>query len=227
MAKTSLARTEKVDAVNRVLATIGVGPLSTLTGNLSLTATLAQAAVDNVSKDLQSTPWGFNTERNVEFTSTSDGEIDLDGSGYAGVAIASIDFDGGNHTDFDVIIRTDAADSDKPKLYDRKEHKFNGFGNAQVYKATVTYLLEFDDLPEAVKAFVMARAAREFQMQMVGNAQVDAMLFTQVVSAQQNLHEFEANQFDYTIFDNYDVFRTVNRVDRPFSAGFTSFNTAD
>ena len=57
----------------------------------------------------------------------------------------------------------------------------------------------------------MARAAREYQLQMVGNPQMDQMLVTQMLLAQQNLTEFEAAQFDYTIFDNYDVFRSIER----------------
>ena len=46
---------------------------------------------------------------------------------------------------------------------------------------------------------------------MVGNPQMDQMLISQMLIAQQNLTEFEAAQFDYTIFDNYDVFRSLER----------------
>ena len=46
---------------------------------------------------------------------------------------------------------------------------------------------------------------------MVGNPEMDQMLVTQMLIAQQNLTEFEAAQFDYTIFDNYDIFKIIER----------------
>ena len=78
-----------MSAINRLLSTIGVAPVSSLT-TLSLTTELAQTAIDNVSRDLQSTPWGFNTERDVEFTAESDGSLKLDGATYAGLYISSL-----------------------------------------------------------------------------------------------------------------------------------------
>ena len=206
MAETTIGRVSKVDAVNRVLATIGVAPVASLADPLSLTVELAQTAIDNVSRDLQSTPWGFNTEMDVEVTSAGDGSITLGGSLYDGVYISSFDID--EPTSLDPIIKTTGG---VQKIWDRESKSFTAFGASATVKATVTYYLQWEDLPEAVKAYVMARAAREYQLQMVGNPQMDQMLVTQMLLAQQNLTEFEAAQFDYTIFDNYDVFRSIER----------------
>ena len=213
MTLSTIGRVSKVQAVKRLLATIGVAPLADtgvdatdLTGTLSLTAERAQTALDNVSRDLQSTPWGFNTERKVEFTTESDGSIELDGATYAGVYVSSFDIDGA--TSLDPIIKTNGGIQ---KIWDRKSKSFTAFGASTTIKATITYYLQWEDLPEAVKAYVAARAAREYQLQMVGNPQMDQMLVTQMLLAQQNLTEFEASQFDYTIFDNYDVFRSIER----------------
>lgn len=206
MTETTIGRVSKVDAVNRVLATIGVAPVASLAGTLSLTVELAQTAIDNVSRDLQSTPWGFNTEKDVEFTSAGDGSITLGGSLYDGVYISSFDIE--EPTSLDPIIKTTGG---VQKIWDRESKSFTAFGASTTVKATVTYYLQWEDLPEAVKAYVMARAAREYQLQMVGNPQMDQMLVTQMLLAQQNLTEFEAAQFDYTIFDNYDVFRSIER----------------
>jgi IS1 family transposase len=204
MVETTITRVTKVDAVNRVLATIGVAPVASLDGTLSLTVELAQTAIDNVSRDLQSTTWGFNTEKDVEFTANESGAIRLTAS--TAVYISSFDFE--EPTSFDPIIKYDGANA---SVYDRKTKSFLAFTPNATYKATVTYYLQWLDLPEAVKAYVMARAAREYQLQMVGNPQMDQMLVTQMLIAQQNLTEFEAAQFDYTIFDNYDVFRSIER----------------
>ena len=63
MTLSTIKRVSKVQAVNRLLSTIGVAPLADtgvdatdLGGTLSLTSDLAQTALDNVSRDLQSTP---------------------------------------------------------------------------------------------------------------------------------------------------------------------------
>ena len=209
MAETSIGRVSKVDAVSRILSTIGVAPITTLASDLSLTVELAQTALDNVSRDLQSTTWGFNTERDVEFTADSSGRIVLTSSAYAGAYISSFDFE--EPTSFDPVIKSNPDDSNNASVYDRESKSFTAFGANATHKATVTYYLQWRDLPEAVKAYVMARAAREYQLQMVGNPQMDQMLVTQMLIAQQNLTEFEAAQFDYTIFDNYDVFRSIER----------------
>ena len=213
MTLSTIKRVSKVQAVNRLLSTIGVAPLADtgvdatdLGGTLSLTSDLAQTALDNVSRDLQSTTWGFNTEKKVEFTADGDGEIQLDGATYAGVYVSSFDFE--EPTSLDPVIKTDGGIQ---KIWDRKSKSFTAFTAGSVYKATVTYYLQWEDLPEAVKAYVMARAAREYQLQMVGNPEMDQMLVTQMLIAQQNLTEFEAAQFDYTIFDNYDIFKIIER----------------
>tara|TARA_R110002012_G_scaffold111499_3_gene256511 strand:+ start:1891 stop:2541 length:651 start_codon:yes stop_codon:yes gene_type:complete len=205
MAETTIGRVSKMSAINRLLSTIGVAPVSSL-ATLSLTTELAQTAIDNVSRDLQSTPWGFNTERDVEFTAESDGSLKLDGATYAGLYISSFDIE--EPTSLDPIIKTTGGIQ---KIWDRKSKSFTPFGASATVKATVTYYLQWEDLPEAVKAYIAARAAREFQLQMVGNPQMDKMLISQMLIAQQNLTEFEAAQFDYTIFDNYDVFRSLER----------------
>ena len=213
MTLSPIGRVSKVQAVNRLLATIGVAPLTDtgvdatdLANALPLTVDLAQTALDNVSRDLQSTTWGFNTERNVEFTADGDGELQLDGATYAGVYVSSFDFD--EPTSLDPIIKTDGG---VQKIWDRKSKSFTAFSSGSIYKATVSYYLQWEDLPEAVKAYVMARASREYQLQMVGNPEMDQMLVTQMLLAQQNLTEFEAAQFDYTIFDNYDIFKIIER----------------
>lgn len=206
MTETTIGRVTKVQAVSRLLSTIGVAPVSSLAGSLSLTVELAQTALDNVSRDLQSTPWGFNSERKVEFTAGEDGEIRLSGATYTGLYVSSFDFD--EPTSYDPIIKTTGG---VQQIWDRKSKSFTAFTAGSVYKASVTYYLQWEDLPEAVKAYVAARAAREYQLQMVGNPQMDQMLVTQMLLAQQNLTEFEASQFDYTIFDNYDVFRSIER----------------
>ena len=205
---TTLTRTTKVEAVNRLLSVIGVAPISqaALDGTLSLTSELAQTAIDNVSRDLQGTSWGFNTERDVEFTANGSGSIVLTSSAYSGLSISSFDFE--EPSSFDPVIKMDGVNA---KIWDRETKSFTAFAASATYKATVTYYLQWLDLPEAVKAYVMARAAREYQLQMVGNPQMDQMLVTQMMIAQQNLTEFEAAQFDYTIFDNYDVFRSLER----------------
>ena len=68
--------TTKLEAVNTLLATIGESPVNSLTSGL-VEASLAEQTLDNVSRDMQSTGWAFNTDLTFQLTPNASNEITL------------------------------------------------------------------------------------------------------------------------------------------------------
>ena len=205
-----ITRFTEVEAVNRLLSTVGGERVVNLT-SLSFTATLAYDALRDAMRDLMSHSWGFNTEFDVELTPNGSNEIDLSTSGYTGTYISSIDLEAEDAGDLDVIIKD-------TKLYDRKTHSTTAFTGSK-YKATVSYYLQWEDLPEVVKSYLTAMAAKDFQAQLVGNPQMDAILTQKFSHTRSAFYAFESQQFDYTMWDNYDTWKLVSNRARPAIGG--------
>jgi|TARA_R100000149_G_C5865983_1_gene130764 hypothetical protein len=214
--QTPLVRFTEVEAVNRILSTVGGEKISAMT-NLSFTADAAYTALRDAMRDLMSAPYGFNTESDVVLTPNGSNEIDLSTSGYTGTYISKIDFESEDAGNFDVVIKG-------TKLYDRNTLSYTAF-TGESYKATVSYYLQFEDLPEAVKSFVTAMAAKDFQAQMVGNPQMDAILTQKFLATRAEFYAFESQQFDYTMFDNFDTFKIISTSGRPGFGGVHWFTS--
>ena len=207
--QTAITTLNETEAVNRILSTVGAEKVADLT-SLSLIADGAYTQLRDSLRDLQSHPWGFNTEYDVVLTPTDD-EISFAASAY----VAAVDFAPANAGTLDVVLRDDAGTQ---KLYDRKTHTFDAFTGTS-YKAIVTYYLQFEDCPEIVKIFATAMAAVNFQASQVGNAQVDAILRQRASSAKAAFMSYEAAQELWSIFDTYDVYKIVSGAQRPHIGG--------
>jgi len=204
-----IARFTETEAVNRIISTVGGEKVASLSV-LSFTASSAYDSLRDGMRDLMSHSWGFNTEWDVELTPVAN-EISLDVLGYTGTYISSIDLEPEDSGSLDVVIKGD-------KLYDRKTHSYDVF-TAATYKATVSYYLQWEDLPEAVKSYVTALAAKDFQAQMIGNPQMDAILTQKFAHTRSQFYAFESQQFDYSLWDNYDTWKIVSNQGRPSLGG--------
>ena len=63
---TKPAAMTELEAVNVLLTTIGEQPVNSLTGTQTTDVTIAQQVLNEVSREVQSQGWHFNTEHNVE-----------------------------------------------------------------------------------------------------------------------------------------------------------------
>ena len=57
----ALSGTTELEAVNTLLHTIGEAPVNSLTGTLPIDATLANNTLSEVSREVQSAGWHWNT----------------------------------------------------------------------------------------------------------------------------------------------------------------------
>tara|TARA_R100000808_G_scaffold1949_2_gene8183 strand:+ start:1305 stop:1922 length:618 start_codon:yes stop_codon:yes gene_type:complete len=191
----AITNTTKIEAVNTMLSAVGSSPVSTLTGQQTADAVVAQNILDEVVREVTSQGWAFNYERKVELAPDSDNQIVL------GTDVARIDNTPGYNTDYDVVQRGN-------KLYDRKSHSYT---ISETLTCDVIYFMEFDDTPEAARRYMMIRAARIFQDRMVGSGNHHTYNMTDEVKALTDLKEHEGDTADHSIFDNYDVYRVIDR----------------
>lgn len=189
----------KLQAVNVILSNIGQAPTTTL-DTTNPQVSLAELILDQVSSDVQSEGWVFNTERDYPFTP------DMDTQEIA-VPENVIQIDQPWGTDYDVVIRGG-------KLYDRNEHSFK-WDKAQYL--TVTWLFDFQELPEAAKQYITSRAANLYAMRATGSAEVAKYSEREEANARAALLEYECNQGDYSVFSDGSGVNPL-RTFRPVSA---------
>ena len=103
--------------------------------------------------------------------------------------------------DYDIVVRGS-------RLYNRKGLTFT---ITKTLKYTVVSLLEWDDLPETARRYIMIRAARIYQDRLVGSEKISAFTRSDEAAAFRSMREYEMEQGDYSIFDNYDVSRIIDR----------------
>lgn len=150
----ALARTTFLEAVNRVLQMMGEAPVNGLDGQYGL-AQQAQTMLDEISRRIQSEGWSFNTD--FETTLMRDAvtnEITV------GANVSKIVVDPYLYTDVDVVQRGS-------RLYDRRS---NSYSFDVDLKVDITYILEWEELPEYAREYITTKAGRHLQEAILGSA---------------------------------------------------------
>ena len=177
-----LARSTELEAVNRVLQMMGEAPVNSLSGQFGL-AKQAQDTLTNVSRQVQAEGWSFNTDYEVTLTRNSSNEIVV-GSNVSRVVVDIYEF-----PDLDVIQKN-------TKLYDRR-------GQTSVFtedlKADVTYMLDWDELPEHAHQYIMTRAGRQLQESIVGSTDLGSINLTAETEARSQFLEEETTKSEHNM----------------------------
>jgi len=148
-----LARTSKLQAVNKALQMMGESPLNSLQGLLGL-GNLAEETLDSVSRKVQAEGWSFNTDYEITLTRDSTtNEISV------GTNVSRIVVDPYEYSDVDVVQRGS-------RLYDRRN---NTYVFTIDLKVDMTVILDWDDLPEHARVYIMTKAGKELQENMIGS----------------------------------------------------------
>jgi|TARA_R110002051_G_scaffold222574_3_gene286137 hypothetical protein len=187
----------ELEAVNTMLVTIGEQPVSSLDNLAGLQdASIAKQILSNISRAVQSKGWVFNLDLQVTYTPDANGEINL------GANVLRID------TTTKVRSTTKDIVERGGKLYDREK-------NTSIFTDTVkvdrVIVLNFDDLPEVARRYIAIRSARVFHDRVVGSGELHDFFREDEQVAWQELLEYEGEVGDYTIFDDYDVYRIIER----------------
>ncbi len=189
-----MALSTQLQAVNTMLGYIGEAPVNSIsnTAELPVSAANAVSILDETSKEVQSSGWHFNTERDISLVgNAADGKITLDAD------ILQVDHEGTD--DIDLVQRGTS-------LFDRKN-------NTDVFtseiKVTVVKELPWDSLPEQARRYITLRAARSLQSRLVGSRELEALILRDEFAAKANLETSDNRNADRTIFDNYDTYSRV------------------
>jgi hypothetical protein len=179
--------TTQLEAINVMLGHIGESPINSLsgTGALPVSATTALAALNEISKEVQSEGWHFNSENKV-ILSPVGGAITVPTDA---IQIDTID------GSLDVVQRGST-------LYNRTD-------NSSVFTTSLAVnlirLLSWDNLPEEARRYITLRASRIFQGRIVGSRELESLIARDEYQARARLEESDYGSSDRTIFDNYDV----------------------
>jgi hypothetical protein len=187
--------TTQLSAVNSMLSTIGEAPVNSLPSDL-VDADTAATVLNEVSIDVQSLGWNFNTEPNYKVGVNGDGEVVLG----------------------DEIMRADSVSKYRSseneyvqrgnKMYDKVNHTYN-IGKALTLNVVV--LLAFELLPEVARRFITVKASRLFQERVVGSDTLSTMNRADEEQAFLALKEMEGDNGDYNIFDDYGTASVLDR----------------
>ena len=179
--------TTQLEAVNSMLGHIGESPVNSISNSSALPVSVSTAlsTLDEVSKEVQSEGWHFNSESGVTL-SVNNGAITVP---FNAIRIDPQD------TRIDVVQRG-------WKLFDRKN---NTYTFTKDLKVNLLRLLEWDSLPETARRYITLRASRVFQSRIVGSKELEALIARDEYQARARLEEADYGSSDRTIFDNYDA----------------------
>jgi hypothetical protein len=175
----------ELDAVNQILSSVGQAPVTTLDLQ-NPEVSIVLNTLREVNRQVQSEGWIYNTERGYELTpDTTTKEIAFPTNAL------SIDTNNDEYKAKYDPIRRDG------KLYDRLNHTYQW---NEAVKCDITWLFPFEDVPPAIQAYIVARAARIAATKLVGDKEINALLKEQEIWTRASAVEYECNQGDYSMF---------------------------
>lgn len=179
--------TTQLEAVNSMLGHIGESPVNSISNSsaLPVSASTALSTLNEITKEVQSEGWHFNSEEGVTL-SVNAGAITVPSDA---IRIDPQD------TRIDVVQRG-------ATLFDRKN---NTSTFTEDLKVNLLRLLDWDLLPETARRYITLRASRVFQSRIVGSKELEALIARDEYQARARLEEADYNSSDRTIFDNYDT----------------------
>lgn len=173
-------------AVNRILATIAVPPLNTLEELTNVNAQLALSALNNVSEQVQSEDWSFNSLYN--FTLIPDAN-----SGKIKYPVNVIRL----HLRNRVLVNRDSY------VYDVNNQ--TDIFKSSIMVDEITFKMPFEELPIQIRNYIVAKAAREFQIGNMSSDRVEVYLQEQEARARTLARDWDLSEGNYNMFENTSV----------------------
>lgn len=182
--------TTELEAVNVMLGTIGEAPVNSLSGTLPVDVSTAVSVLKEVRRKVLEKGWHFNTDEEVQSTLDGDGKVIV----AQNVLRAEATYPSWNA---DYVLRG-------TQLYDRKNKTYVF---TQAPTLNLVYLLDWNELPEQARQYIMHRAARIFQARVIGAPELESAATRDELTAKVDLENFEADAANHNIFNTYDMAR--------------------
>ena len=195
---TTQTRTSELESVNTILSTIGEAPLNSLSGSLPVDGTIAKNVLSEVSREVQSQGWHFNTHYKVTLSRDTNNKIPL----ATNIVRVEIDPRRYSKVSYDIVQRNN-------ELYNLAKNEDTFDTNFK--DATVVYLLPFDEIPEQAKRYITIRSARIFHDRTLGANTIHKFSQEDEAKALSILKQAESHTGDYSIFDSPEQAYTILR----------------
>ena len=200
---TTTARSTELESVNVILSTIGEAPLNSLSGSLPVDGTMAKNVLSEISREVQSSGWHFNTHYKSTLTRDTNNNIPV----ATNVVRVELDPNLESKGDYDLVQRDG-------KL-------FNLAKNTDVFdkdfeNVTQVLLLPFNEIPEQAKRYITIRSARVFHDRTLGANTLHKFSQEDEKQALSILRNAEMRTGDYTIFDTPEQIYTIARNNRGY-----------
>lgn len=197
------SQTTRLSAVNAILRAINERPVASLTPPIPVDAKIAQDVLDEVSLEVMSRGWSFNTEVDVELVLDGNSKYPIPAN------VVRLTLDRPNPSAYDLVFRADPGNSDTMSLYNRARGTHT-FVLPAGLKATLIYLVDFEKTPETFRRYVQIRSARLFRDRLQG-PNAAAEVSREEHQALATLRESESDIEQRTIFDSWAAARVLNR----------------
>ena len=177
-----LTLTTELEAINKVLQMTGEAPVNSTVGQVGI-AKQAQDALNSASREIQTEGWTFNTDYEKTLVRNTSDEIEV------GVTTTRVYINPQVYPDYDIVVR-------QGKLYDRKTHKSTF---TEDIKADITNILDWLELPEYARRYIMVRAGRQLQEAVVGSADYAKINLTAEMEARSHFLEEETTRDEHSM----------------------------
>lgn len=204
-----------LSAVNSVLAAIGQAPVTDLNYQNPEVA-MVKRLIDEVTVDVQSEEWNFNTEAHRTYTPET--APNGDRQFIFPASALRMNLSGGQiYRMGDLVVRGN-------RMYNKLWHttdvrEWKDFSSPWQLHFDMVWNLPFDELPPIFQRYVTLRASQRAAAQLVSNADLVKLLEDQVNMARSACIEYDCNQGnnsffgwpDHTAYNSYQPFRTLAR----------------
>ncbi len=184
---------DRLQAVNIMLGHIQQSPVSSLSGNKTARTLMAEDLLDTQTKAVQMLSYDFNKLEHYPLYPNEDKEIILPGN-VLKVDVCRDYFDGNRY-----VQRGN-------RLYDKT---LNTYKIGRYLEVNIILELDFEDLPEPVKWYVVMQASNKFVSQVKDDKNKVAYTQQEVFEAKQTLDEYEAECGKYNILNTYNLRRDL------------------
>ena len=200
---TTTTRSTELESVNVILSTIGESPLNSLSGSLPVDGTVAKNVLSEISREVQSAGWHFNTHYKSTLTRDTNNKIPV------ATNVVRVDLDPNliSRRDYDLVQR-DGFLYNLAKNTDIFDRDFED--------VVQVYLLPFNEIPEQAKRYITIRSARVFHDRTLGANTLHKFSQEDERQALSILRNAEARTGDFTIFDTPEQIYTIARNNRGY-----------
>lgn len=175
------AQMTELEAVNLMLSVIGESPVNSLIGTGMSDVTTAQGILQEVSREVQADGWFFNNEDNVILPIAADGFI------YTPPDILRMEpmkFESAQTT-----IRGN-------RVYDRFNHTYTF---TKPISFSITYFLQYTELPQDARFYIAVRAARKFQKRNLSSDLIEKFNEQDELDALANMQDQDTSAGEYNL----------------------------